>query len=524
MFPITTTAQIRELEQKAVQAGVSQAFMMDRAGHALGDHLLAHALRCGYARGPVLILAGPGSNGGDGIVCARRLSETGERIYLYLWRRSLTPGDTLLDALAEQDIDIARAEDDPGYFRLRRWLRLSSWCVDALLGTGANRAVEGQLAEILTVVKENLTDRHHICAADCPSGIDCDTGAVSPQSLRADITVMFGAAKQGLYLEPALEHCGTMAVADIGIPDALMQAIRQQGLDETDLRNLVPQRRNWSHKGSYGKALCVVGSHRYPGAAYLSAYAAVKSGSGLVTAAVPDVIQQGLIPAMPEVTYLPLVHEDGAMASGSLAQLQMAWADYTAILLGCGLSHTGQTRNFVHEFLHAWQATQALAEIPLVLDADALNCLAQIPDWPDLLPARTILTPHMAEMGRLCGQPTEAVMANGAELALTYAQTWNSVVLLKGPHSWIGTPEGNLYAIMAANSALAKAGTGDVLSGLIVGMLAQGQSPTEAACGAALVHSLAGRHCADAIGAAGTVASDVLQQVPAVLQQAGVAA
>ena len=520
MFPICTVDQTRALEEQALQSGASHEQLMQRAGRALADGLLAFAARNGYARGPVLVLAGPGHNGGDGLICARRLHEAGERVFVYAWRRAHRPADELRDALAARNVDVADAESDAGYFQLRRWLRLSTWCLDALLGTGIDRPVEEPLAELLHAVRATLTDTHRVCAADCPSGVRCDAGEVSPATLPADLTITFGAAKRGLYRQEALAVCGAVSAVDIGLPPDATARVPLQGLETRDLAALLPRRPDWSHKGTFGKALCLVGSRRYPGAAYLSAMAAARSGAGLVTAAVPEAVQTGLMAAMPEVTFLPLAHRSGVHAPASLSSLEAEWARYDAVLLGCGLSCTDSATAFVRACLKAIGAARERA-LRLVVDADGLNCLARMPDWPYLLPPGTILTPHPAEMERLTRRPATEIKDAEAETALACARQWRCVVVLKGPHTWIASPDGQAYAVTAANSALATAGTGDVLAGLTVGLLAQGQDPVQAACGAALVHSQAGLECARAVGAAGTVASDVLDRIPAALRQAG---
>lgn len=519
MFPICTVTQMRQLEDQALQSGASHAQLMHRAGRALADGLLAFATRNGYARGPVLVLAGPGHNGGDGLICARRLQEAGERVFVYAWRRAQRPADALRDALAERHVDVADAENDADYVQLRRWLRVATWCVDALLGTGADRPAEEPLAELLNAVRATLTDTHRVCAADCPSGVRCDTGEVSPATLPADLTIMFGAAKRGLYLPAARAVCGVASAVDIGLPADATARLPLQGLETRDLAALLPRRSDWSHKGTFGKALCVVGSQRYPGAAYLSAMAAARSGAGLVTAAVPESVQTGLMAAMPEVTFLPLAHRAGVHAPASLPSLEAEWARYDAVLLGCGLSCTDSATAFVRAFLKMVGADRERAT-RLVVDADGLNCLARMPDWPYLLPPETVLTPHPAEMARLTGRPAAAIEGAEAETALECARQWRCVVVLKGPHTWIASPDGQAFAVTTANSALATAGTGDVLAGLTVGLLAQGQAPVQAACGAALAHSRAGLACARAIGAAGTVASDVLDRIPAALRPA----
>jgi len=514
MIPFCSVAQTLALEQAAMRAGLPQATLMHNAGVALGRALVDFADHTGR-RGPVLILAGPGNNGGDGLACATELRTQGWTVRIYAWNRRTAAAPRQED---HDRVEYGVAEEDPTGRQLRRWLAESVWIVDCLLGTGSNRPIAGSLAALTTTVQEELTETQFVVAADCPSRVDCDTGAVDPCAIAADLTVMFGTAKRGLYRSPAQEFAGRTVVADIGFAPAPAEQVMGWGLEASDLPPLLPYRSDQSHKGTFGKALCIVGSRRYPGAAHLSTRAATKSGVGVVCAAVPASVQQGLISGMADVTFLPYRDAAGTVSPQALSAVESEAVRYSAILLGCGLSHTAHTTDFVREFLVGRRYAQA-GPVPLVLDADALNCLATLAHWPSLLPPDAVLTPHLAEMGRLCHLKTSAVQAQAPELARAKAQSWNCTVLLKGSQTWIGTPDGRLFAVLNANSALATAGTGDVLAGLTVGLLAQGQHPVQAAQGAALIHSLAGQVCSSTIGPAGTTASDVLASIPGVLQQ-----
>lgn len=519
MFPITSVAGTRELESAAVEAGLTYTQLQETAGRALSQSITNLSREHKVAKGPLLVLAGPGHNGNDGLICALAHHDRGERVYVYVWNRDPNAKDPLIEALRDAEIEVAYAQNDSPRYQLRRWLRLSSWCLDALLGIGSNRPLAGVLAEILDTVSDNRTPALKLCAADCPTGLNCDTGEADPRTPMVDFTVMLGVAKIGLYKQRAGLHCGQLSVADIGIPAELGRSIPTQGVNHGDLRGLLPARDDLGHKGSHGRALCVVGSLPYPGAAYLSAYAVAKSGTGLVRVAVPDAVLNGLVPLMPDVTFLPLPHAEGAVSYKALPALRQIWGSQDAILLGSGLYCSDGTTRFVQRFLQMLEEDGAAEKIPLVLDADALNCLARIPDWPALLPTHAILTPHMGEMERLCPQDVRELTQAAPDLVRRKAAEWNCTILLKGHRTLLATPAGRVYVLFRPNSALATAGTGDVLAGLITSFLAQGQPPEEAALGALLIHSRLGAVCADQIGAAGTVASDLLRLLPAVLRE-----
>lgn len=516
MFPICTVSQTIALEQGAMEAGTPHEELMTRAGEALwrATHELGVEQR--LPETPWLILAGPGNNGGDGLSCAAARLEAGGPARIYAWRRRSPGADPLRQALPE-GAEVADAEADPHFCQLKRWLMTAHVVIDCLLGTGRSRPAGGTLAGILETVRAGLTDRHYIVAADCPSGADCDNGSVDPLALTADLTVMFGTAKRGLYRDPARTRAGRMMWADIGIRHAVAADSLGGGLQASDLPELLPVRSDQSHKGTFGKVLCIVGSRRYPGAASLAARSAARAGAGLVCAAVPASIQSSLVPAMSDITFLPYCDTEvecgGAASSAAIPLVTAESRKYSSLLLGCGLSHTPQTQEFVQGFLAYWRDLGSQAPC-LVIDADGLNCLAALGGPSGKMNPRAILTPHLAEMGRLCGLETSEVVESAPELAVEKSRDWNCTVILKGPQTWIGTPGGDLYAMLDANSALATAGTGDVLAGILAGMLAQGADESRAARSAVLIHSLAGRRCSQELGPAGTLASDLLNHVP----------
>jgi NAD(P)H-hydrate epimerase len=287
-------------------------------------------------------------------------------------------------------------------------------------------------------------------------------------------------------------------------------------LDAATIREWLPPRPANSHKGAFGKVMLAVGSEAYPGAPYLASAAAGRAGAGLVTVAALRSVWALVAAKLPEPTYLLLPDTTGpngtVIAAGAAAQVADALPGYRALVLGCGLGNTPATQRFVADLLaHSLPAT--------VIDADGLNCLAARDGWPQRLPPACVLTPHPAEMARLCGLSVTEVMADRWELARRMAASWQCVVLLKGPYTVIAAPSGELAVLPVATPALASAGSGDVLAGVIGGLLAQGLTPFAAACTGAWLHGMAGVTCAEAIGVAGVVASDLLAALPRVQQR-----
>lgn len=568
---IVSVAQMQELERTANEGGHSYAKMMEEAGKAVADVIVDAFPKAEET--PVLVLAGPGNNGGDGLVCARHLHDAGYPVRLYIWKRQTDAAHDYQEhfgQLAARGVESLRADEDSDFTGLAEWLHRASVVVDSLLGTGSNRPVEGELAALLDQVNDVRIQRQGgveavgpltVVAVDCPSGMNCDTGSLDPHTVPAGVTVTFAYAKSGHFLFPAANALGQLVVAEIGISPSLAEDIQAFALAPEYVSWLLPARNRVSHKGSFGKGMAVVGSVNYPGAAFLSCAAMGRAGAGLVTGAVPQPVWVPLATALAEPTWLLLSHEMGVINENAVATINEKLGGYSALLLGCGLSHESATVDFVRSFLTrtksgrssalptTFQAGADEAETggadahalstspfgairrrsqlpaatpslpPTVIDADGLNCLALIDNWPELLPDPVILTPHAGEMARLCGVEIDAVLAGGWQLAQEKAAAWNAVVLLKGPYTVIANPDGRLAVLPVATPALATAGTGDVLAGTITGLLAQGVDAFDAACLGAWLHGRAGEVCEEEIGPGGVIASDLLGYLPAVMNE-----
>lgn len=508
---IVSVAEMQALERQADAAGHSYAAMMESAGRRGAEAILSR-----YGRVSSLILAGPGNNGGDGLVCARYLHEAGAAVHVYLWKRPTDPErdyERHFARLVALGVPAVHADDDRDRSVLRSRLRCTV-VVDALLGTGANRPVSGQLAEIMETVRAAQEAAHpplHVVALDCASGLNCDSGALDPHVIAPDLTVTFAHAKHGHYLFPGAGAVGDLIVADIGIDPVLANDVKTFVLDAALVRGWLPVRSANSHKGTFGKVLLAVGSETFPGAPYLACAAAGRTGAGLVTGALIRPVWEVVASKLPEPTYVLLPAQDAAngavIAPDAATVITGALAGYKALVLGCGIGNTPATCSFVERLLDA--------DLPATLiDADGLNCLARLEAWPQRLPAQCVLTPHPAEMARLCDLPIDAIVAARWEIARARAAEWGCTVLLKGPYTVIAEPGGWLAVLPIATAALATAGTGDVLAGVIGGLLAQGLDPFRAACAGAWLHGMAGQQCAARLGQAGVVASDLLPEVP----------
>jgi NAD(P)H-hydrate epimerase len=544
---------MRRIETAADAGGLSFATMMENAGRAVAEACQRDRWM-GSGDRRILVLVGPGNNGGDGLVAARHLHDAGDQVELYIGKRGLE-GDDNYALTQERSIAATRAEDDPNLESLRRLLREADVIIDALLGTGVSRPIEGLLKGIVETAKEEVEKRRReekgkeplvslsfpsppslppaplIVAVDVPSGLNCDNGDVDLATIPADLTVTFGFPKVGQFLFPGAEYVGELLVADIDIPPSLADDVSIELATAQMVSELLPERPLGAHKGTFGKALMVAGSVNYTGAAYLASAAATRVGTGLVTLALAANLHPILASKLSEVTFFLLPHDMGSIVPEAMKILSERVSDYNAFLLGPGLGRDEKTIEFVQRFLAREgrskrprvgflvteeEAAEGKKNVlpPSVIDADGLNALADKPNWWKYLGGTNVLTPHPGEMARLVGCGVDEVEANRIGAAREMAERWKQVVTLKGAHTVIAAPDGQTVIIPFANPGLATAGSGDVLAGAIVGFLAQGLSPSAAAVAGAYIHGLAADLVRDEIGATGMVAGDLLPMLP----------
>jgi NAD(P)H-hydrate epimerase len=409
--------------------------------------------------------------------------------------------------------------------------------LDALLGTGTKLPLKGELKkglERISAVIADLDEEPYVVAVDCPSGLDCDTGEIAPSALSADLTVTLAAAKTGLVRFPGAERVGEIAIADIGIQDGMQELarIRLEMPTARDLRRWLPKRPASAHKGTFGRLIVNAGSINYPGAAILAGGAAYRVGAGLVTMGVPASIMGMVVGQLPEATWLVLPHEMGVINQAAWDVLSEELEGTDALLIGPGFGREQVTRSYLEALFgqvsagkrasigfagtskadeeHDEAGEDKRALPACIIDADGLNLLSELEDWPERLPKGTILTPHPGEMSSLTGDPVEDIQADRVEVARRWAAAWGHVVLLKGAFSVIAAPDGRTAVIPFATPALARAGTGDVLAGAVAGLRTQGMAAYEAAVLGAYLHGRAGEIAADYAGSTASVlAGDV---------------
>ncbi|HUM12493.1 MAG TPA: NAD(P)H-hydrate dehydratase [Myxococcaceae bacterium] len=490
MQPLLTAAETRAAEAEAERRGLPASILMENAGTAVAEA----AMTLGGPGARFLVVAGPGNNGGDGYVAARKLHAAGRRVDV--WRvadPARLKGDAARNhsALEQSGVPIhSSAAALP--------LRAADVVIDALFGTGLARAPDGEAADAIRHVLRWRSEGVRVLAVDLPSGLSGDTGRAFDPCVAADLTVTFGALKLGLALEPGATLSGCIEVADIGLAELTPSTWL---LEPADGPRWLPPRRSDTNKGTYGHLLVVAGSRGKSGAAALSGLAALRSGVGLCTVATPaDALSdvQGHAPelmgvALPASAILGPTHLDAVLAAAE---------GKDALVIGPGIPRGTETHALLGELL-------LRLDVPVLIDADGLNALA---GHADLLPrsrAPVVLTPHPGEMARLTGRPVHELQENRLGAATDFARANRVVVVLKGARTVVADSRGQARVNPTGNPGMATGGTGDVLSGMIGAFLAQGLAPVDAASVGVLAHGLAGDAAARRWGRLGLIASDL---------------
>jgi hydroxyethylthiazole kinase-like uncharacterized protein yjeF len=500
---VVSAAEMRALDRWTIEHRTPGAVLMERAGEGA-----ARVLRAAWPRpgGPVVVCCGKGNNGGDGFVLARHLRRA--RLGVEVWlagRREDVRGDAA-EMLERWRGSVTTIESPEQLTSLRERFRHAGVIVDALLGTGLNAPVDGTLAAVVDAIN---AARRPVLAVDIPSGLSADTGRPLGVATQATVTATFAFPKVGQVIHPGLELCGRLEVIDIGIPPEALAAAPPTTLllEAEEVGRLLPRRARDAHKGSCGHVLVVAGSRGKLGAALLAATAAARAGAGLTTLATAASLLPTLEGRVPELMSEPLPDGAGGTAAlGDGTALDHLVGARDAVVCGPGLGQTPEARDLVTHLV-------LTAARPLVLDADGLNAVA----GTDLLrrrPAATIVTPHPGEMARLVGASVGAVQADRVAAARRFAAEQGVVTVLKGARTVIAEPEGRVAIAPTGNPGMASGGMGDVLSGILGGLLAQGLAPAAAAHLGVFAHGAAADAVAARRGEVGLLAGDVTSELP----------
>ncbi|MBI5848354.1 MAG: NAD(P)H-hydrate dehydratase [Nitrospirae bacterium] len=511
---VVTAEQMRNIDRLTIERyGIPGTVLMERAGLSL-----AEKVRLLFDKKKAVVLAGGGNNGGDGIAAARNLHNWGwhVRVLLMLREDRLSP-----DCLAQYRM----AKHSGVAIEFRKGVTEKdlhgALVIDALLGTGINKDVTSYMAEAIRFL--NAADVK-VVAVDIPSGISSDSGQIMGAAVQADYTVTFGLPKIGHILYPGAQYCGQLAIEDIGFPEELLSvdSLGCETIEKKAASLLVPDRPGNSHKGDYGHILVIAGSRGKTGAALMTAKACLRAGAGLVTLGVPETLLDVFQARVTEEMLLPLPDSGNGTFSSQAFDLIRHFLDTRAdvLAIGPGITASDETAGLLKLILET-------VTVPMVLDADAINLLSGRKDLLKTVKAPVILTPHTGEMARFLASATggghKEKDRNGPEIEIkrdriglsrTTAMETGAYFVLKGAPTIIADPEGRIFINTTGNPGMATAGAGDVLTGMLAGLLGQGMHPVDACRLAVYLHGLAGDAAAEAQGMHSLIASDIIETIP----------
>jgi len=511
---VLTSQQMKEIDRKAIQEiGIIGPILMENAGLQIFRAIIERYPKIQRER--IIIIAGKGNNGGDGFVVARHLFNRGcDPQVLLLAQKSEVRGDAALNlGIAEKiGIRIKEVPTPKAWKSQKKNLFGATLLVDAVFGTGLAKPAAGIYA--MAIEDINKAEAFKV-AVDIPSGLSSDTFRIIGPCVRADLTVTLAAPKIAHVFPPAEEYVGELVVGDIGLPGFMFQSeeLKLELVEENRLLPYFTARKRDSHKGTFGHLFILSGSMGKTGAAAMAAKAALKMGAGLVTVGTPEsclpIIARSLVELMTE----PLPEtEKGTLSEDALERILALLKRMDGLMIGPGISTHPSTAELVLSLLPK-------IEIPMMIDADALNILASNPLLLKSLHQPVVLTPHPGEFARLLDLPTQEVVENKLKLAPQFAQEYGVYLVLKGYRTLIVTPEGRVYINPTGNPGMATAGSGDVLSGMIASMMIQEDDILEAILAAVYVHGLSGDLAAEKLGERALTAGSLITHLPSALKK-----
>ena len=503
---IVTSQQIKNIDRRAIKDfGIPGTVLMENAAAAVMTAMEKYF--DGLEGVKVGILCGKGNNGGDGLALARRLRIGGVPVRVALLASfAAIKGEAKvnLSILRKMDVEIMQNASTRSLADIIAW---SDILVDALIGVGLSSPLKGTYAQAVEMINISGVP---VVAVDIPTGIDADTGAVMGAAVKADLTVTMAFLKRGLVLYPGAGYAGTVRIADIGIPSEVAEKehLSVSLLNKDAVWGVISSRSPDAHKGEFGHLMVVAGSPGKSGAAIMAAKGALRAGAGLVSVATPHSLAPIIQAQVAEAMCVPSAESiEGTLGIGSEEELLKALATKSACAIGPGLSTHYETVQAVRNLI------QHLT-IPTVIDADGLNSLVGFTDILKRIKAPVVLTPHPGEMGRLVGISSHDVQKDRIAIASEFARKYNVTVVLKGAGTVIATPRGWVFINSTGNPGMASGGTGDVLTGMIGSLLAQGYTTYQAACLGVYLHGLAGDLAAREKGEASMIAGDVIEKIP----------
>lgn len=508
---LVTPEQMKGMDSSAIKDyGIPGILLMENAASAVVQQ--AWSMLGGCSGVSVIAVAGTGNNGGDAFAAARLLHCKGASVKVYLvGRRESVKGDALANLEMLDRIGIMvnelREASEKGLADLRNSIADAHLVIDGIFGTGLSRDITGLAADVIRLINDS---EKQVLSIDIPSGIDGTDGSIKGICIKADTTVTFCMAKTGLVLNPGCEYTGKLIVADIGIPPCVKDRINAdlEVLETGTAAACVPKRFNNSNKGDYGRALIITGSTGMTGSGCLAAEAAFRSGAGLTYVGVPESLSAIYGASLTEPIILPLADNgSGTLSRKCTGDIIDRIGRMNVVAIGPGLTCTEEIKEIVEKVL-------CECGVPLVIDADALNCISDNTEILKRLKASAVITPHPGEMSRLTGLGIKDIQADRLGTARKFAAEFGVIVVLKGNRTVVALPDGRTFINPTGNPGMASAGAGDVLCGIITGLAAQGAPLEKAACAGVFLHGLAGDLAAGELGMHSLIAGDIIRYLP----------
>lgn len=497
---ILTVDQMKTEERLSDEMGVTYKRLMENAGCAAAAFI--RKTLSDISGRNFMIFCGNGNNGGDGLVVARKLFEEGANVIVvlcggmprsdeakYMYKCVIQAGITMLDFVLDRK-------------KVDELLGGADIIIDALFGTGFEGEFREPYDEIAEMINSDIAVK---ISLDIPSGVNARTGLCAKNSVKANFTVSFEAAKPGHILLPGKENCGKIEIVDIGIPYEVKKQVEQNCFltSEEMVFSSIRKRPRFSNKGTFGKLLCITGSSNFPGAGALSALSAMKAGAGITTVATTEKVVSMIASRIPEATFLPLPeNSDGTISAVAKEKLMPFLENVDAVLIGCGIGRGEDSAELVEFVLENANCT-------VVLDADGINAIVGRPEVIKKAKQIPIITPHIGEMARFCKTSIAQTVESRMEIASETAEKCGAIVVLKDATTVIAEPNGDVYFNSTGNPGLSKGGSGDCLAGIIASFAAQGYIETSCAVCGVYLHGLAADNAAKELSEYGMLPSDI---------------
>lgn len=511
---IVSSDQMKQLDNITIKEfGIPGVILMENAGLAVLEEVLKYIKQKDNKE--VVVVCGLGNNGGDGFVVARHLYDKGIPVKVcIIGNPSDIGGDAKVNygIISKLKININILIGANNIKKFTETVKSCGLIIDAIFGTGLKREIDGHIQEIISIINSS---KKQVISIDIPSGIGANDGNVYGMAVKANKTVVLELPKIGNVNDPGIEYVGEKIIKHIGIPKAAFESMKlNMNLITKDMvKESLPSRERNSHKGDYGKAYIVAGSTGMTGAAILTCKAALRSGVGLLKIPVPQSINTIMETRLIEGITVPLPEfKKGVVGISDIEKIIKTMEECDVIAVGPGSGNSRELEELLRNILEHTSK-------PMVLDADALNSLAKRKELLQLIKSQTVITPHIGEMSRLTELDIDYIKNNRIKVALEFSKKWNVVVILKGSRTVVAGPNGEVYINENGNPGMATAGSGDVLTGIVTGFIAQGIEPLKAAMAAVYVHGIAGDLAAVKLGEYGLLASDIVKELPFAIKE-----